>query len=77
MRAPRGNQVTDFKVSLEPVTVEVDGKELSCFTLSYTRGDNDIVVYVCKAVPVDGIVKVERNGEVVEELIEWGTDDDE
>ena len=77
MRAPKDEKISDFKVSLEPVTVEVDGKELTCITISYTRGDNEIVVYQCKTVPVDGIVKVERNGDVVEELLEWGIDEDE
>jgi len=68
---------TDVKVSTELEIVEVGGKELKCFTVSGERKGVTIKWYYCQDVPVDGLVKVERDGEVVMELLDYGTDEDE
>ena len=67
---------SDYVVSKDTVKLTINGKELECFTVTATdpRG-GEIKRYFCKSIPVDGQVRVERDGEVVMELVDWGTDE--
>ncbi len=57
--------------------VTIDETELDCITVSLEDPDgNALKFWYCAAIPVDGLVRVEREGDVVVELVEWGTSDD-
>jgi hypothetical protein len=76
MRRPNEERggFTDVKVDTSEQIVEVAGKELKCFTISGVREGVTIKWYYCPKVPVDGLVRVERDGEAVMELIDFGTE---
>ncbi|MHC4849529.1 MAG: hypothetical protein ACYTEG_13880, partial [Planctomycetota bacterium] len=64
-------------VGKEEVTLTVNDQELKCFTVSgKSRDGKEVTWYYCPAIPVDGLVKVERDGETVMELLDWGTEDE-
>jgi|GEM_PF-984403 len=76
MRRPNKDRggFTDVKVDTAEQVVEVAGKELKCFTISGVREGVTIKWYYSPEVPVDGLVKVERDGEPVMELVDYGTE---
>ncbi len=62
------------KVEIGKETVEVKGKSIECITITRTnrRGQVD-KRWVSNEVPVNGVVRRERGGKVVQELLDWGT----
>ncbi len=62
------------KVTLGREILEIKGQKLDCFTIQRTnrRGTTDKRWY-CPDVPVTGMVRHERAGQVVKELLDWGT----
>jgi len=68
---PRGDRAATYSHE----TLTVNGETLDCIVMTSTRRDgSEQKVWVCPKIPVDGLVKVERNGEVVAELLDWGTE---
>jgi len=56
-------------------TVTIGDQELDCWVVtSQSRRGAEVKRWYCAEVPVTGIVRMARNGQVVRELIEWGTD---
>ncbi|MHC4449692.1 MAG: hypothetical protein ACYS0E_06060, partial [Planctomycetota bacterium] len=77
MRRMSGRGFSDIAVGKEEVTLTVNDQELKCFTVSgKSRDGKEVTWYYCPAIPVDGLVKVERDGETVMELLDWGTEDE-
>ena len=72
----RGADGVEFKVGKEPVMLTINDKELKCFTVSMTREGVTITQYFCTDIPVDGLVRVERDGETIMELVDWGTEEE-
>ncbi len=69
LRGKRGKTAT---VSRETITI--DGKDLDCYVLTRTlRGKRVIRRWICLDVPGDGVVRVERGGTVIREIVAWGT----
>ncbi|MHC4670047.1 MAG: S41 family peptidase [Planctomycetota bacterium] len=62
------------EATYERDTVTVSDTTFECTVMTYTRDNVEERVWVCPKVPVTGVVKVERDGAVVLELIEWGKD---
>ncbi|MDJ0523660.1 MAG: S41 family peptidase, partial [Planctomycetota bacterium] len=62
------------KVTLGKETVEVKGHKLECTTITRTnrRGVVD-KRWICHEIPVSGLVRHERGGKVIKELLDWGT----
>ena len=62
------------KVEMGTATIEVKGQKLECITITRTtrRGGVDKRWY-CKDIPVNGLVRHERGGKVVKELLDWGS----
>ncbi len=62
------------KVVLGQETLEVKGRSLDCVTITRTnrRGISD-KRWLCSDVPVSGLVRQERDGKVVKQLLDWGT----
>jgi tricorn protease len=54
-------------------TVEIGGKKLDCITITRTtrRGAVD-KRWICLDIPVNGLVRHERGGKIVKELMDWG-----
>ncbi|MHC4955971.1 MAG: S41 family peptidase [Planctomycetota bacterium] len=78
MRRPgEARGFSDVTVEKDGGTVTVGEHELKCFTITATRNGTPIKWYYCPKVPVDGLVKVERDGETVMELVDFGTEEDE
>ena len=81
MRRPREKYLDipeGIEVEVSEEEVEIDGKTLKCFVLTREgpRG-GEIKQWMCKDVPVLGIVKITRNGKVFQELLAWGTEEDD
>jgi len=55
-------------------TLTVAGKTLDCVTLTVSKGGHSQKVWICPDVTVDGLVRMELDGRLVRELIEWGSD---
>ena len=62
----------DTTFSREKLTV--GDVELDCLVMTMSRDGREQKVWLCDAIPVTGLVKIETDGRVVRELIEWGTD---
>jgi len=62
------------KVGVGSDTVTVKDRKLECFTITRTsrRGVVD-KRWFCAEIPVSGLVRHERAGKVVKELLDWGT----
>ncbi len=54
--------------------VEINGTTLACHVATMTRRGAEIRRWISLQVPVDGLVRLERGGEIVSELLEWGSD---
>ena len=55
-------------------TLTVNGKDLKCVVITRTARNGTIDKrWICDEVPVTGLVKRERAGQVVSELLSWGT----
>ena len=68
LRGKRGNTAT---VTRETVTI--DGTDLDCYVIARKgRGKRSMRRWVCPEIPADGVVRVERNGKVIRELVAWG-----
>jgi len=68
---PRG----DREATYGKETLTVNGETLECIVMTFTgRNGGEEKVWVCPKIPVDGLVKVERDGQVVAQLLEWGTE---
>ena len=52
----------------------VAGREFDCVTMTYTREGAEEKAWFCAEVPVTGVVRAERAGTVVLELLAWGKD---
>ncbi|MHC4938791.1 MAG: S41 family peptidase [Planctomycetota bacterium] len=77
MRKMGGRGFTDIKVGESGVSLTVADKELKCFTITGTsRQGNEMTWYYCPDIPVDGLVRVERDGDMIMELLDWGTEDE-
>lgn len=62
------------KATIGRDVVEVKGHKLECVTI--TRKNRRGVVdkrWICTEIPVSGLVRHERGGKVVKELLDWGT----
>jgi tricorn protease len=56
-------------------TVTIGDRELDCWVVTtVSRRGAEVRRWYCPEIPVTGIVRMERNGQVVRELIEWGTE---
>ena len=62
------------KVETGTDTVTVKGHKLECVTITRTnrRGVVD-KRWICAEIPVSGLVRQERGGKIVKELLDWGT----
>ncbi|HEX5138449.1 MAG TPA: S41 family peptidase [Planctomycetota bacterium] len=56
----------------EPLTV--NGHELDCVVMTFTRAGAEEKAWFCNEVPVTGVVRHERAGSVILELLDWGKD---
>ncbi len=65
----------DREVEIAEGTTTIDDQELTCIVLK-SQGPRgaDMEQWICPKVPVMGIVKIVRNGQVVQEILAWGTD---
>ena len=71
--ALRGRRGGEAVVGRE--TLEVNGRKLECITVTRKgRGDRVDKRWYSAAVPVDGLVRHDRNGTTVRQLLDWGTD---
>jgi tricorn protease len=52
----------------------VAGRELDCVVMTYTRAGAEERAWFAAEVPVTGVVRQERAGAVVAELLDWGKD---
>jgi tricorn protease len=52
----------------------VAGRELECVVMTYTRAGAEEKAWFAAEVPVTGVVRQERAGAVVAELLDWGKD---
>ena len=53
--------------------ITIGGKTFRCITMTAGDGNGgELKWYVSPDIPVDGYVRVERNGKVIEEIVEWG-----
>ncbi len=69
----RGKGRGDTTVSKE--TIEIGGKSLDCHVITFkSRRGTVSKRWICGEIPVNGLVKRERDGKVVSELLEWGVD---
>jgi hypothetical protein len=68
-----GRRARAGKVEFGEETVEVKGRKLECVTVTRTnrRGQVD-KRWICPEIPVSGLVRQERGGTVVKELLDWG-----
>jgi len=55
-------------------TVTVGDTTLECIVMTFERNGAEEKVWMCPKVPVTGVVRTERDGVVVLELVEWGKD---
>jgi len=55
-------------------TISVGDAALECIVMTYERNGTREKVWVCPKIPVTGVVRMERDGVVVLELVEWGKD---
>ena len=55
-------------------TAEIDGQSIPCHVATMTRRGTEVRRWISSQVPIDGLVRLERGGEVVSEILEWGTD---
>jgi len=62
----------DSDATYHTETVTVGDATLECVVMTFEADGAESKVWICPQVPVTGIVKVERDGVVVLELIEWG-----
>jgi tricorn protease len=64
------------KVEIGHEVLEVKGHKLECITITHKmrRGGTD-KRWICPEIPVNGLVRRERNGKVVMELLDWGQAD--
>ncbi|MHC4974542.1 MAG: S41 family peptidase [Planctomycetota bacterium] len=53
-------------------TVTIGDTTFECIVMTFERNGTEEKVWMCPKVPVTGVVKMERDGVVVLELIEWG-----
>jgi nucleoid-associated protein YgaU len=78
LRRPRSETVPaggrGGQVEIGRETVQVKGTSLDCVTVTRTtrRGQVD-KRWICTGIPVTGLVRQERDGQVVKELLDWGT----
>lgn len=71
MRIRRGG-----KVDVSRETVTVDGKDLDCIVITRTARNGTVDKrWICDEIPVTGLVRRERAGQVMSELLSWGTSD--
>jgi len=57
-------------------SITVNDKQFDCVTMmAEMPNGSSLKYYVCDKVPVNGLVRLERDGEVVVEIVEWGDDD--
>ncbi|MCK6458669.1 MAG: S41 family peptidase [Planctomycetes bacterium] len=54
--------------------VTVAGKELDCVVMTFTRAGAEEKAWFSNEVPVTGVVRHERSGTVLLELLDWGKD---
>ena len=55
-------------------TLEINGKRIDCITITRSfRGGRTDKRWISSEIPVDGLVRHERGGSVVRELLDWGT----
>ena len=52
----------------------VAGRELDCVVITFTRAGAEEKAWFSNEVPVTGVVRHERSGTVLLELLEWGRD---
>ncbi len=52
----------------------VGGRELDCVVMSFNRAGAEEKAWFCAEVPVTGVVRHERAGTVILELLDWGKD---
>ena len=64
----------EFEATYSKETVTIGDSEFECDVMTYERNGSQEKVWICKNVPVTGVVKMERDGVVVLELVEWGKD---
>ncbi len=62
----------DKNPQVEYSTFKVKGKELKCKVTTYKTGKHVSKIWVCEDVPF-GSVKIESNGNVSMELVDWGS----
>jgi len=71
----RGKGRGDTSVTKE--TIEIAGKSLACHVITFkSRRGTVSKRWICADIPVNGLVKRERDGKVVSEILEWGVDAD-
>ena len=70
----RATRIGAGKATIGQETLEVKGQKFDCITITRTtrRGVTD-KRWICHDIPVNGLVRHERGGKVVKELIDWGT----
>ncbi len=69
---PRG----EAEVEYSNETLTVNEVELKCVVMTIDNNGITEKVWVCMDIPVDGLVKHERGGTVVAELLAWGNESD-
>ena len=55
-------------------TLTIAGKTLECVTLTLSKDGRTQKLWVCQDVTVDGLVRLEQDGRLVRELVDWGSD---
>ena len=64
------------KVDVSRETVTVDGKDLDCIVITRTARNGTVDKrWICDEIPVTGLVRRERAGQVMSELLSWGSGD--
>jgi hypothetical protein len=75
VRRPKVRQLTEgVDATLSKDTVTVGSRTLDCIVMTTHHEVRDHKIWICPQVPVDGVVRMEADGVVVRELIDWGTD---
>ena len=66
----------DMEATFTKETVTINDQKLECIVMTIEDDGVTQKVWFCLKIPVDGLVKVERDGDVVAELLEWGTEEE-
>lgn len=66
----------EFVFGKELVTITINGTDLRCFTVATERDGSTVTRYFCPEIPVDGLVRVEKDGDTLMEIVDWGTEEE-